>query len=97
MNLKALTSNELESVIEAVDGILEAYSTLEAAGVLTDDDDIDLVDLSDLLIEELTARAYEDAGYKVNRMLARGELDRYMRPDGQVGYAPPGAWDEAQP
>lgn len=93
MNLKALTSKELESVLEAIDGIHAAYDTLEAAGAVIEDD-IGLDELADAIVEEMTTRNYEDAGYRVNEMVGRGEVDRYMRPDGQIGYAPPGAWDE---
>lgn len=97
MNLKALTSKELETVLAAIDGIHAACDILEAAGALTDaDDDLDLSDLSIAVVEEMTDRAYEDAGHIINQAVGRGELDRYMRPDGQIGYAPPGAWDELQ-
>lgn len=95
MNLKALTSRELETVLDGFDGMYRAYEVLEAAQVLTPDEEIDVEDLTDAIVQELTDRAMEDAGYKVNQMVARGELDRYIRPDGQIGYAPPGAWDEA--
>lgn len=95
MNLSTLTSNELESCLEALDAWHAAYDLI-ALECMDDDDDFTTEQLGDAIIEEMTKRAMEDAGYIVNEAVARGELDRYVRPDGEIGYAPPGAYDEAQ-
>lgn len=94
MNLKALTSKELETVFGAIDGIYTAYDIFEAAHVLTDDDDMNIDELATAIVEEMTSRAMGDAGYEVNQMVGRGELDRYIRPDGEIGYGPAGCYGE---
>lgn len=92
----ALTTLELESILQAFDAIDAAYDLLLQSGAVSESDDYTTVDLADAIAEEMTRRAYEDAGYKVNEMVARGEVDRYVRPDGQIGYGLPGSYDEAQ-
>lgn len=95
MNLSTLTSKELETCLQALDAWHAAYDLI-ALNCMDDDDDFTTEELGDAIIEEMSRRAMEDAGYIVNIGVSAGEFDRYMRPDGQVGYAPPGAWDEAQ-
>lgn len=98
MNLQALTSPELESILTAFTAMEDAYDLLVRVGVLHDgdNDDISISDIVNGILDELTRRRIEDAGYKFSEMVGRGEVDRYVRPDGQVGYAPPGAYGEGQ-
>lgn len=91
-----LTSAQLETMLTTLDAVHALDALMEERHVVPGGEDIELADLGDAIIEEMTRRAMEDAGYKVNELVARGELDRYVRPDGQIGYAPSGAYDEAQ-
>jgi hypothetical protein len=95
MNLKALTSKELETILEGFDAMFRSYEILRGAGVIVEDDALDFDAMTDSIIEEMTRRAFEDAEVYVNQAVAAGALVRHMWPDGEIGYAPPGAWDEA--
>ncbi len=95
-NFSELTSNDLQHVLDALDALEAMEALLVDNHVVTSGAELDLVELADSIVEEMTRRAMDEAGYKVNQMLARGELDRYVRPDGEIGYAPPGMMDEAQ-
>lgn len=87
-NFSELTTAELETMLNTIDAIHALDTLTEERNVVPSSQDISLFDLSDAIIEEMTTRAMEDAGFKVNEGIARGELDRYIRPDGQVGYGP---------
>src|SRR5579871_2063188 len=95
-NFSEVTSAELQTMLDTIDAVYALDELTEARNVVPGDEDITLVELADAIIEEMTSRAMEDAGYKVNEMVARGELDRYVRPDGQIGYAQPGDYDGIQ-
>lgn len=94
LNFSELTSHELDGMLDTLDALHQLDALMDERNVVPDDMDIALVDLGDAIVEEMSRRAYEDAGLVVNQMVARGELDRYVRPDGQIGYAPPGAYGE---
>jgi len=92
VNFQRLTSKELESILEAIDAFHAAYDLVQPC--MDDDDELTTEELRDAIITEMTDRAYSDAGFIISQHIARGEVERYMRPDGEIGYAPPGAWDE---
>ena len=90
MNLSTLTSKQLSQLDSALNIIDGALDMLLERGICTEDDGVDLVELSEAVGAEIASRADADGEYAVQVMMGWGEAVAVVRPDGQQGYAPLG-------
>jgi hypothetical protein len=88
MRLSALTNAELLRLDAALTALDEALVMLEDAGAANAEDGVDLIELSEALVQELGRRTMEDAEYRVKAAISSGECVPVVRPDGQTGYMP---------
>jgi len=94
IKLSALTTPELEASLQVFAQIETAYELLLETGALDPDEEYGIGDVVAAICDELIQRAQEDTSFHINQAVERGDVARYMRPDGQSGYAAPDAWDE---
>jgi len=95
MQLTALTAPELAQLETSLVLLDNSLDMLLERGVCTEEEGIDLIQLSEAVNDELARRAQEDAEFHMEVAVARGLYRKVVRPDGEVGYEPTGDnWDD---